>query len=152
MFYDIVDFIFDELDTLSVENKLTENLRLIAYSCESSKPEDIKKYFRAVLDRVWQLSKSKDNNYSLYISSLVLSFLKELKLNYPNIFNEKDFFKNISLFFSYIEIILKKSEQMNETTKQRKKEIISILRKYFSEEYYYRKNRRLVPKQYNLPF
>jgi len=57
------------------------------------------------------------------------------------------------MFFSYVEIILKKiTNKSNKITKERKKEIIDILKKNFSEEYYYRKKSRLIPKQGDLPF
>ncbi len=152
MFYNSVEFIFDELDNLSVENKLTENLKLIAYLRDSSKPEDIQKHFRVILDRMWQLSDSKDNNYTLYISNLVLIFFKEFKKDFPQIFLDLDFLKNVSLFFSYVEKILKKETSSGTINSDRKKEIVEILKSSFSEEYYYRKNERLNPKQLNLPF
>jgi len=147
-----VEFIFDELENLSVESKLTENLKTIAYLRDSSKPEDIQKYFRAILDRMWQLSDSKDNNYALYISNLFLFFFKELKRDFPQIFLDLDFLKNVSLFFSYVEKILKKETSNEAINSERKKEIIEILKSSFSEEYYYRKSNRLNPKQLNLPF
>lgn len=153
MLYEKIEYIINELETLSLETELIENLKIIAYYFDSSRPDDAKKYFKNIIERIWQLSNSIDNNYSLYIVHLVLIYLKELKDSYPQIMVNRDFFKTFTIFFSYVEVILKKvKEKSKEVTKERKKEIIDILKKNFSEEYYYRKKSRLTPKQDDLPF
>ncbi|HOJ63013.1 MAG TPA: hypothetical protein PLE45_01215 [Spirochaetota bacterium] len=83
MLYEKVEYIINELETLSVENELIENLKIIAYYFDSSKPEDAKKYFKNIIERIWQLSISVDNNYALYIVHLVLLYLKEIKDGFP---------------------------------------------------------------------
>ncbi len=153
MLYDKIEYIINELETLSIENELIENLKIITYYFDSSKPDDAKKYFKNIIERVWQLSKSMDSNYALYIIYIILIYLKELKDGYPQIFMNKDFFNLITIYFSYVEIILKKiTRKSPKVSKERKREIIELLKINFSEEYYYRKKSRLIPKQGDLPF
>lgn len=153
MLYEKIEYIINELETFSVENELIENLKIITYYFDSSKPDDAKKYFKNIIDRIWQLSNSMAGNYALYIVYIILIYLKELKEEYPQVLINKNFFNLLTIYFSYVEIILKKINiKSPKVTKERKKEIIEVLKNNFSKEYYYRKKSRLIPKQGDLPF
>jgi hypothetical protein len=152
MFYDEVSDIFQELENLSLEKNLIENLKLIAYSCDSSRQEDFGRYFRNVIDRIWQLSKSKDLHYTFYIILNVMFFLKEVKNYNAHLFKNEETLKILSLFFDLVEKMLLKAKNENEEYIEKNREIIEIIENNFNEEYYFRKNERLIPKQFNLPF
>ena len=152
MFYDNVSDIFQDLENLSLEKNLIENLKLIAYSCDSSRLEDFAKYFRNVIDRVWQLSKSKDLHYANYILFNIMIFLKEVKSYNDDIFSNEENLKLMGGFFDLLEKILVKSRSFFEENIEKQREIVEIIQSNFSEEYYYRNNDRELPKQLNLPF
>jgi hypothetical protein len=152
MFYDHVSDLFQDLENLSLEKNLIENLKLIAYSCDSSRQDDFGKYFRGVLDRVRQLGRSRDLHYANYILFNIMIFLKEVKNYNEELFKDEENLKLMSGFFDLLEKILAKSKSVIEENLVKQKEIVEILENNFSDEYYYRKNNKLLPKQLNLPF
>jgi hypothetical protein len=152
MFYDQVSDIFQELENLSLEQNLIENLKLIAYTCDSSRSEDFSKYFKSIMERLYKLSKSKDLHYSIYILLNITLFLKEAKSYSEELFKNEETLKLMSNFFDLSEKIIKKSKTLYEENMEKQKEILSIIENNFFDEYHYRNKDRLLPKQLNLPF
>jgi hypothetical protein len=152
MIYETVEYILGELEGLEDERDLIENLTLMTYYCDSSQPGRIQKHFRKVIDRYSKLVEDDNVSYTLYITGLVLLFLKELKEAVPHITRSIHVFKQITVLCQYIEKLLRKECGDSEEYLDRKREIIELLSRNFSQEYYYRKRDRMLSEQYRLPF
>jgi hypothetical protein len=152
MFNDEISYIFEELNTLSLEKNLVENLKIISLLYDSSRIDDTKKYLRRVSERILQLSKSRDVGYALYVSLLVLNFFKEAKKYNKEIFNNEGIFIEMTVFFDYLDKILKKTKTKNDDNLEKRNETIEISGTFFADEYGYKKSNKIVNKQLNLPF
>ncbi|OHD11675.1 MAG: hypothetical protein A2086_15965 [Spirochaetes bacterium GWD1_27_9] len=149
MFKTKVEDIFLEIESVGKENNLLENIKMIYFSCHSSRLDDFRIYLKNVIERISHLQK-EDFHYSLYIFYYVILFLKIIKDDNPNIFFDDDVFKLTTLFFYYGEKILKQKKCLKTENIETKKEINKIILETFRLEFYFRKNKRLIPKQYDL--
>jgi len=152
MFNDKVAYIFDELETLSLEKSLIENLRVISLTWDSSRAFDIKKYLRKIDERILQLSKSKDSGYALYIILMILNFLKEAKLYNESYFGNEEFFFELVILIDNVCKILQKPKAKNKQNFEKRKEILELIGTYFPLEFTHIQDYKILGKQLKLPF
>ncbi len=148
----IDDIIPNELFEITKENNLLENMKLIVMTLGSTVSASTKKYYRRIIDRVSHLTTPEDIEYELYITVSILNFFINLREIQPAFFMDIDIINLNSIFFKYIEKILKINSHDNDTYKKRKEELLVLIFRKFKDEFYYRKNERLHPKAPDLPF
>lgn len=131
-----IGYIIQDMEVLSLENKLIENMKIIPKLLDAGNYDNSISFFKAINERVWALNKSKNYHYTLYISFNTVSYYAEICKIYPEILNS-DNFKII--FKIYINNLFKITDDKQSNTIENmnlKNEINKIISDNFAEFYY----------------